>query len=994
MSSTLRDASVGDRPRPDNERERWSPLRNAVASPARVTLLAVLVALAIVVVVRLGSSLIGLTSLSGVDALGSFAPWRERWTAPTVQNTWVGDTIDVFLPGYLQMFGSLWSGDLPLWSSLSGPGTALLSSPNIPTLALPTLPLLLTPTVWAVGFAKLIQLVMIVGGMMLWLRRVGATWVAGAFAGLVYCGSGFFVAWSGWTAQASVAATIPLLFWAVEYFIAKRSIAGGLLLSVVVGWLLLGGFPAVAGHALYAAGVYFVVRVLAGRPGWRHGVGTIGWGALAVAGGLALSAIQLLPFAAMLAETDTAYRANQFHVQLPNGSAFTMFFPRLFLPHDDVAHSFRPTNPIEAYSFVGMGAVALAVLALLAGRRSGIVRGVVPTLAVTGLLAAAVVWQQGLWTNWMADLPVFASNPSPRLRDLVALTGSALAGLGLNLLFRTDLPDSARRRLTISAWVIAGVAVFGTVGVALRYSPVLDPATFPIDAALALVAVALVAIAITAAWPRPARTAAPAARFRWSRRDRLMTAATVLLVAVTGTQVLTSTAYFWPVSDSDDFYPMTPAVAAAQGVTDSGRAAVIGTFPGSTAGAYGIRTVTGHTFQPPTWRDLLLGIDEKAYTPPGRTPTYPVLGVSLTDGSLANPLFDRLAVGSVLVNPDQSVPGPVLKLDGRPSDPLGEAAGAVPVGSSGAQSTGTLEPTALRGFIVPLVQPVGDGQHGVEVAVTVRDSADAIVAAGSSVRLQWPAGWHQIAVAGEELDNLDGPLSVDIAVRSQTDPELQVMVGAVDGGPDVRIIGSRDDNLVLRYADSQMMVWQRLSALPRVRWSDEAIVVTEPADRIAALQNPATPRSAVVLSEQGPNPSGATADIAVGTDTGDEVSVDVSAAGDGYLVLADAIQMGWTVTIDGQPATLVDADHAFGAVLVPEGRHQVTFSYNPASWRLGVAITGCAIVVFAGLLGYAWYRRRRRQGGVIPGQDDGPAAGANYVTHGMSGSQRPPGQAG
>ena len=44
-------------------------------------------------------------------------------------------------------------------------------------------------------------------------------------------------------------------------------------------------------------------------------------------------------------------------------------------------------------------------------------------------------------------------------------------------------------------------------------------------------------------------------------------------------------------------------------------------------------------------------------------------------------------------------------------------------------------------------------------------------------------------------------------------------------------------------------------------------------------------------------------------------------------MLGDAVQTGWTVTIDGQPAELVDADHAFGAVLVPEGSHQVSFQY-------------------------------------------------------------------
>lgn len=979
-------------------------LSSMVSTPARVTLLAVLTSLAAVVIIRLGSSLIGLTTFSGADALGGFAPWRDQWSVPVVQNTWIGDTVDFMYPGYLQMYAAIWSGDLPLWSSLNGSGISLLSTPNIPTLSLPTLPLLLTPTVWAVGVTKLIQLVMIVAGMMLWLRRIGATWAAGAFAGLVYCGSGFFVAWSGWTGQTSVAAIIPLLFWSVEWLIARRDLISGLVLSLIVAGLLLGGFPAVAGHALYAAGVYFLVRVLVRRQPWRTAAGTIAGGALAVLGGVALSALQLLPLASVLSATDTAYRANQFHVQLPNSSAFTMFFPRLFLPHDDVAHTFGPgANPIEAYAFVGMAAAALAVLAVLAGRRTGIATGVVPTLAVIGLLSAAVVWQQGFWTEWLAQLPVFASNPSPRLRDLVALSLSALAGLGLNLLFRPGLAAGVRRRLAVAAWVMVGLGVVGAIGVAVRYSASIDPATFPVDVALALAGVVLVAVAFTALRsPRPDEV--PSARYRWTRRGRWMTVSVGLLVVITGAQVLTSTAYFWPVSDRADFFPQTAATAAAQDATGSNRAVVIGAFPGSTAGAYGIRTVTGHTFQAPTWRDLVLSIDPKAYTPPGRTPTYPVLGVSLTDGSLANPILDRFAVGSVLTGPNQPIPGPMVQLDGAPSDSLGDITSTVRVGDSAVPASRSLSPMAVRGFVVPLGEPVGDGRHGVEIAVTVRDETGAVVAAGSAVRLQWPAGWHQIAVAGEDIDGANGALSVEVAVRSQQDPALQAAVGAVDGGPDLRPISGQDDGLRLSFADSQMTAWQRLTVLPRVRWADEAIVRATPEERLSALADPATPRSAVVLSEPGPTASGEPAEVTVGADTGDQVRAEVDAEGAGYLVLSDAIQSGWTVTVDGDPADLVEADHAFGAVFVPAGQHVVEFRYQPSSWWIGLAVSGVAALVWLGLLGYWLVRRRRARpsAGVpdqVPSADPTHPSGpmspdVSHVKNHLSGSQQPNGQAG
>ena len=396
-----------------------------------------------------------------------------------------------------------------------GVRTPLLASANIPFLTPSTIWLLLTPTSWAVGFAKLIQLVMGFGGMMLWLRRLGTTWAAGALAGLLYCGSGFFVAWSGWPAQAGVAATIPALFWAIERFLALRTPRSALLVSAVVAWLLLGGFPAVAGHALYAGAVYFLVRTIVERRrlGGRGIATTIAGGAAAVALGIGLSAIQLVPLIRSLSEIDTAYRANQFNGRQPIRSMMSVFFPRIFNSDGAVPQSYGlNTNPPEAYAYLGMGAVALAVLALLAGRWHGIARGVVPVLTVVGLLAAALAWRHGFWTDWLRDVPVFANNNSGRLRDMVALTGCALAGIGFNLLFRRQLPRRVQVRLVIGSWVVLAVAATAAVLAFRRYAEVVDDGTFLVDAGLGLLSTLLVALAFTFAFGRSVtRGAAPPA---------------------------------------------------------------------------------------------------------------------------------------------------------------------------------------------------------------------------------------------------------------------------------------------------------------------------------------------------------------------------------------------------------------------------------------------------------------------------------------------------
>lgn len=90
--------------------------------------------------------------------------------------------------------------------------------------------------------------------------------------------------------------------------------------------------------------------------------------------------------------------------------------------------------------------------------------------------------------------------------------------------------------------------------------------------------------------------------------------------------------------------------------------------------------------------------------------------------------------------------------------------------------------------------------------------------------------------------------------------------------------------------------------------------------------------------------------------------IDVTMERDGWVVISEAGWRGWQARIDGRPAPLHDANHAFLAVHVPRGPHRLQLAYRPESFVLGRTIS---LLTVAALLigGAAWGLRRRLSAG-------------------------------
>ncbi len=78
-------------------------------------------------------------------------------------------------------------------------------------------------------------------------------------------------------------------------------------------------------------------------------------------------------------------------------------------------------------------------------------------------------------------------------------------------------------------------------------------------------------------------------------------------------------------------------------------------------------------------------------------------------------------------------------------------------------------------------------------------------------------------------------------------------------------------------------------------------------------------------------------------DRADVVAVEVDSDGPGWLVLLDGWFPGWRATVNGEPAEVARANHAFRAVAVGGGRSVVRFEYRPDSVRAGLLLAGFAV---------------------------------------------------
>ncbi len=848
--------------------------------------------------------------MAATDILLGHAPYDSYLAEPVPhRNSLQLDQVEQ-LPFVLEFYEGLRDGSVQLWEPDVGGGVPLfpavynrlLAPWNVVQLVVPGgvgVTLGLTLALFGCQFATY--------GL---ARRLGLGRLPATLAGVGYAFSGPVTAFLLRIHEVLIA---PLLFYALHGAVVERRARWVVLTSVATALTLLGGFPAAAVMALYAAAAWLVWLVVTETPPLRHSGARVrsavgrAWPAVgAVAAGGAVAAVQILPSLSFLSVTGSLERSYPIWHRAGLEKLATAVAGRFFGAFQN-QNWWWPgrayANPVEASSTVGLVALALIGLVAVRGAAPGSMasRPVSRFFLPLGLVVLVGVFLGGPVLGVLHQLPFLSGNSFGRSRFLLALALALAAGLGLERLLERGTAKGGARDLWLCGQLAAvlgvvALAVYDAGTIAARQSA-LRYVAFALGPPILGLVVGIVLVRVL--------------------RSRPLVVGLGLAILL-GAELQFGSWGFTPSSPPASVYPDVPAFEVVE--DDVGPGGQYRLFSPNfrnlrpnAAAVHDLRDirVAWPSYRP--YRELLLAADPKVFR--SRLKSY------FTDAlDPRSPILDRLSVRYLAEAHDQ----PLLEV-GEPLRASVEA-GRLPL-----DFPGPADSIPVRGLTVHLELDDPSCDRG-----WVQLSKDAI----TSRRLLREAGRRtvfplpDVAAHGTwTLTSTDCPARV-VSSRASWSP--------VDDGAALEVVSVEG-----------WTVYARPSALPRASLAEEVEAATSRAPQRLASGLP----SGTVLAGGDLRPGlrgPGTADLLRDDPDVVEVAVEVDGGtGDsGLLVLRDVAAPGWQATVDGRPATVHHVDHAFRGVEVPTGHSVVRFTYAPPALRLGtiLAVAGLLMTVVLAVL--------------------------------------------
>ena len=163
------------------------------------------------------------------------------------------------------------------------------------------------------------------------------------------------------------------------------------------------------------------------------------------------------------------------------------------------------------------------------------------------------------------------------------------------------------------------------------------------------------------------------------------------------------------------------------------------------------------------------------------------------------------------------------------------------------------------------------------------------------------------------------------------------------------LTAARDRNYRLRFDDGYVSLFERATR-PRFWFSSEFRVLSKE----AALEAVGVAGTDEVILEAHPGFDAISSPlddhpVTVEAYHRNSTTLVVDAPRQGLLYASESFFDGWTASVNGSPTPILPANYAFRAVVVPQGRSRVEFSYWPPGLTSGLWSSGVSALIVLGL---------------------------------------------
>jgi hypothetical protein len=801
---------------------------------------------------------------------------------------------------------------------------------------------------------------MLLGALFMYafLRRLRLHRLAAVVGGVLFACNGLMMVWLEWQVVHAAIIWLPLQLLLLESMVQEveapegrpaKAIIFGLLAAIAFAIPWLGGHWNWTLYTSMTLAVYGLWRLWPSfrrATGWSRRAGLSGLYLLPFVAGIALALVQVWPAFNFLSQTHR--RALPFRDSLLSGlwdRAVVSVVPNFFGNPSHGNNWWGIDNYNEVTIYLGILPLLLIGLALFLRRDR-----MVLFFAGWGLLG--LLWALGTPAyGLLYVLPAFSGLYPGRAAIIVVVCGAVLAALAFDRLLATD--DLNKVKLSRVTAGISGLLLLIPVGYAVAYrDDVIRAAGYLLPYVGWALLILLLSVGLLLGRVRGYLSA------RW-----FGIAAFVLIVA---DLYLMSYGYN-TVSSVADYYPASPIVDFLRADSEQFRIAT---------------PAEGIVFYPNS--SLMARIDNASGYEPG-LPRRHVDYYNAAEGESAirfnrilmpqrgldSPLFDLLNVKYITTINDWWQGEPAIAVAQE------QQQGWLPLesGESVSQSVSMNDAGLHRVDLFLRADGVSDGL--VTVRVLTGDGGQELAhdqLPASSVSSD--GGWHSFLFSafpsewGRDflLDvgyEGDGRIEVGSA-GGDLYPDGTLLQGGATIADDLAFILYYLPRPELAYEAGKTRVYVNEGFLPRAFVVHRA-VETEADDALNTVVEHARELDQLVVLEpdgdQLPEVSGSGSESSVIiTEYGlNEVRLQAEMAAPGFVVLSDSYYPGWEATVSGEPASIYQADYLLRAVYVPEGSHEIVFTFRPPDFIVGGLISAATLTLIGVALIVASYCVRKSE---------------------------------